>query len=242
VSDGPRPIRRRALVVGAARGIGRATAERLLAEGHDVTATWRSTEPPADGPEAIAWHRCDTTDPASVDALFASFAPGREPEILVANAALLRDRLSSRMTDDDVAAVVDVNLLGTFRVVRAALGPMTTARWGRVVLVSSIGGWVGVAGQANYAATKSAMIGMARSLASEVGRRGVTVNVVAPGPIETELIGAMSDRLQERFVAMAPSGRLGRPSEVAATIAHLASERAGATTGALIPVDGGIVA
>ena len=227
---------RRALVVGAARGIGRATAARLVADGHDVTATWHATEP--DPLEGVTWLRCDTTVPSEVDAAFA-MGPY---EVVVANAAVVRDRMSSRLTDEDWAAVVDVNLTGTFRVARAAVGQMASARWGRLVLISSVGAWVGAAGQASYAASKTGLLGMARALAREVGPRGVTVNVVAPGVIATELIAAMAPTLQERWVAQVPAGRMGSPDEVASTISFLCSEQAGFVTGALVPVDGGLVA
>ena len=252
------PTRRRALVVGAARGIGRATAAHLAAAGHEVTATWHTTEPPPDpdGDHAgvagaawvapVAWVRCDTTSAADVDRLFATnetdpAGPRTGYEIVVANAALVRDRLSSRMSDADFQAVVDVNLTGTFRVARAALAAMAPARWGRLVLVSSVGAWVGAAGQANYAATKTGLLGMARALAREAGPRGITVNVVAPGVIATELIEAMAPRLQERWTAQVPAGRMGTPAEVAAAIGFLCSDEAAFVTGALVPVDGGLV-
>ncbi len=235
MSQGPASTRH-ALVVGAARGIGRATAARLAAEGLPVTATWHTTEPePLPG---VTWIRCDTTVAAEVDALFAT-GPF---DVVVANAAIVRDRMSSRMSDDDFTAVVDVNLTGTYRVARAAITSMTQARWGRLVLVSSVGAWLGAAGQANYAATKTGLLGLARSLAREAGPRGVTVNVVAPGVIDTELIAAMAPALQERWRAQAPADRMGRPDEVAATIAFVCSDRAGHITGALVPVDGGLVA
>jgi NAD(P)-dependent dehydrogenase (short-subunit alcohol dehydrogenase family) len=228
-------------VVGAARGIGRATAARLAADGLTVTATWHATEPePLDG---VTWVRCDTTAAPDVDALFdGGSLHGGSFDVVVANAALVRDRMSSRMSDDDFTAVLDVNLTGTFRVARSALAAMASARWGRLVLVSSVGAWVGAAGQANYAATKTGLLGMARALAREAGPRGVTVNVVAPGVIDTELIAAMSPALQERWRKQVPAGRMGRPEEVAATIAFLCSERAAHITGALVPVDGGLVA
>jgi 3-oxoacyl-[acyl-carrier protein] reductase len=241
---------RSALVVGAARGIGLATARRLANSGHHVTGTWHTTEPPDGGAEgsattaawssAITWKQCDITSATSVDALFAEAA--KPFDIVVANAALVRDRMSSRMTDSDFAAVVDTNLTGTFRVARAALRSMTSARWGRLVLVSSVGAWVGAAGQANYAASKTGLLGMARALAREAGSRGVTVNVVAPGVISTELIAAMPEHLQERWVAQVPAARMGTPEEVAAAIAWLCSEDAAFVTGALVPVDGGLVA
>jgi len=231
---------RRALVVGAAQGIGRATAARLRADGHRVTATWHRTEPP-DRTSEIAWERCDITDPDSVDGLF-SAASDDPYDVVVANAAVVRDRLSSRMTDDDFDTVLAVNLTGTFRVARAALAPMASRRWGRLVIISSVGGWHGNAGQANYAAAKSGQLGMARALAREVGPRNVTVNVVAPGAVRTELIEAMSPKLQERWRQMVPAQRMGEPDEVASAIAYLASERAGFVTGALVPVDGGWLA
>lgn len=232
---------RHALVVGAALGIGRAIATDLVGRGHRVTATWHATEPePAPG---VTWVRCDTTVAGDVDRVFADVAAaGDRFDIAVANAALVRDRLSSRMTDDDFQAVVDVNLMGTFRVARAALAPMAAAGWGRLVLISSVGGWVGAAGQANYAATKTGLLGLARALAREAGPRGTTVNVVAPGVTATELLTAMAPRLQERWVAQVPAGRMGTPAEVAAAVGFLCSERAGFVTGALVPVDGGLVA
>ena len=226
-------------MVGAAQGIGRATALRLAGLGHRVTATWNRTEPEPD--EAVGWEHCDLTDAHSVAELFHRAAD--DPyDIVVANAAVVRDRLSSRMSDDDFEAVLAVNLTGTFRVARAALGPMTANRWGRLVVISSVGGWHGNAGQANYAASKAGQLGMVRALAREVGPRRVTVNVVAPGAIATELIAAMSPKLQKRWESMVPAQRMGSPDDIAATVAFLTSEPAGAITGALVPVDGGWLA
>lgn len=240
VDPGDRPVRN-VLVVGAARGIGLATAERFAAVGHRVTATWHHVEP-GDVP-AVEWVRCDMTDPGDVQALFDRSGPSQHPfEVVVANAALVRDRLSSRMTDDDFTAVVDVNLVGTFRVVRAALAAMTEARWGRVVVLSSIGAVYGNVGQANYAASKAGVEAMIRSLAREVGPRNVTVNAVSPGGVATELIAAMSPRLQRRWLAMMPAGRMAEPDEVAAAVTFLASERSRAITGTVLTVDGGAVA
>lgn len=239
-TDAP-PDRRCALVVGGVRGIGLATARRLSDDGLRVTATWYRTRPPVDANPAVAWRHCDTTDAASVGDLFAE-AEGTGPfDVVVANAAVLRDRLSSRLTDDDFRFVTDTNLAGTFRVARAALASMTRRRWGRLVLVSSAGGWYGFAGQANYAAAKAGLTGMARALAREVGPRQVTVNVVVPGPIDTELISAMPPRFLESWIPLVPAQRLGSVNEVASTIAYLASERSGAVTGALVPVDGGML-
>jgi 3-oxoacyl-[acyl-carrier protein] reductase len=238
------PSARRALVVGAPRGIGRAVTVALAADGHAVTGTWHTTDPgPSPDDAGVTWERCDVTDRASVDAVFERAAAGAGPyEVVVVNAAVVRDRLSSRMTDEDFDAVVDVDLAGAFRVARAALAPMAEARWGRVVLISSVGGWHGNAGQANYAAAKSGQLGMARALAREVGPRGVTVNVVAPGAVRTELIESMNPKMQARWEAQVPAGRMGTPEEIAAAVAFLASDEAGSITGALVPVDGGWLA
>lgn len=228
------------LVVGAARGIGLAIAKRFAADGHRVTATWHHREP-SDVAD-IAWVRCDMTDPADVRALFDRSGPQAPPfEVVVANAALVRDRLSSRMSDDDFTAVVDVNLTGTFRVARAALENMAAARWGRLVVISSIGAAYGNVGQANYAASKAGMEAMTRSLAREVASRDVTVNAVSPGGVATELIEAMSPRLQKRWLAMMPAGRLARPEEIAAAVMFFASDRSRSITGTVLAVDGGTV-
>lgn len=225
-------------MVGAARGIGRAIAETLSDHGHRVTGTWHTTEPPRNGP--LRWERCDITVPADVDRLFEQGGTGGEPfEIVIASSAIVRDRLSSRMSDQDFEAVLAVNLTGTFRVCRAALDPMSRRRWGRLILISSVGGWYGLAGQANYAASKAGLLGMARSLAHEVAPRGVTVNVVAPGSITTELTDTMPATFLDRWLRLVPLGRMGRSEEVASAVAFLASERAGFTTGTLVAVDGG---
>ncbi|MBX3284209.1 MAG: SDR family oxidoreductase [Actinobacteria bacterium] len=241
------PPSRSVLVAGAARGIGLATARRLAADGHRVTATWHVSEPADDAGGAedrsITWRRCDVTDPASVQAVVdEARADGHPFDVVVANAALVRDRMVSRMTEADFRAVIDVNLRGSFHLARAALSDMARARWGRVVFVGSVGGSYGLGGQASYSASKAGLLGLARSLAREVGPRGVTVNVVAPGPIDTELIAGMSTSLRERWKGLTPAERMGRPAEVAGAIAFLASEPAGAITGAVIPVDGGFLA
>lgn len=234
---------RSALVLGAARGIGLATVRRLAADGHHVTATWHRNEPADEGGPHVTWRRCDATVSAEVDALFGEARDRDQPfEVAVANAALVRDRMASRMTDDDFRAVLEVNLEGTFRVARAALADMARGRWGRLVFVGSVGGSYGLGAQASYSASKAGLVGMARSLAREVGSRGVTVNVVAPGPIDTELIAGMSRSQRERWRGITPAGRMGRPEEVAGAISFLTSERAGFITGALVPVDGGLLA
>jgi len=229
---------RRALVVGAARGIGRATALRLAGAGHRVTATWHRTEPDPD--PRLGWERCDITDPASVDTLFAAAAD--DPyDIVVANAALVLDRLSSRMTDADFEAVLDVNLTGAFRVARAALGPMAERRWGRVVLISSVGGWHGNAGQANYAASKAGQLGLARALAREVGPRGITVNIVDPGSTDTDMNPADGPTVSAELELMAVK-RYAQPDEIAAAVGYLAAAESQFITGASLAIDGGFTA
>lgn len=239
------PTSRSVLVAGAARGIGLATARRLAADGHRVTATWNTTEPAdeAAGADGLTWRRCDVTDPAAVAAVFDEARGLDDPfDVVVANAALVRDRMISRMTEEDFRAVLDVNLLGSFHLARAALSDMARRRWGRVVFVGSVGGAYGLGGQTSYSASKAALLGLARSLAREMGPRGVTVNVVAPGPIDTELIAGMATSLREKWRGLTPAGRMGHPGEVAGAISFLASERAGAITGTLVPVDGGFLA
>lgn len=239
------------LVAGAARGIGLATARRLAADGHRVTATWNTTEPaggtaaggPAGEDHGLAWRRCDVTDPDAVAAVFGEARTLGHPfDVVVANAALVRDRMASRMSEDDFRAVLDVNLTGSFHLARAALSDMARRRWGRVVFVGSVGGAYGLGGQTSYSASKAALLGLARSLAREVGPRGVTVNVVAPGPIDTELIAGMSASLRDKWRGLTPAARMGRPAEVAGAISFLASDRGGAITGTLLPVDGGFLA
>lgn len=241
--DAPAPSGRTALVAGAARGIGLATAKRLALDGVQVTATWNRTEPTDRSDPGIRWRRCDITQPEQIAAVVDEARQGDGPfDVVVANAALLRDRMISRLSDDDLRAVLDVNLLGAFGLVRATLGDMAHRRWGRVVLVGSVGGSTGLSAQTSYAASKAALLGLARSLAREVGRRGVTVNVVAPGPIATELVGSMSARRREQWRQQTPAARFGEPAEVAAAISFLASEPGGAVTGALLAVDGGFLA
>lgn len=228
-----------ALVTGGSRGIGLAVARRLAADGHTVVVGSRNKPDALD--DNLTWVQCDTTDTGSIDEAFAEVEDQLGvATIVVANAGITRDGLVLRMKDDDFTDVVDANLTGTFRTVRRAVKPMMKQRWGRIVLVSSVVGSVGQAGQANYAASKAGLVGLGRSLAREFASRGITVNLVAPGPIETDMLAKIG---QETIAAMAdsvPVGRVGTPEEVAAAVGYLASEAAGYVTGTTLAVDGGL--
>jgi 3-oxoacyl-[acyl-carrier protein] reductase len=227
-----------ALVTGGTRGIGLAVARSLRAAGQRVAVTHRSGGLPEEGIVSV---RCDVTSSEEVDAAFSSVEEQLGPvEVLVANAGVTADKLLLQMTDDDFMSVVDTNLVGAYRVTRRAVPRMIRARFGRIILISSVVGLTGSAGQVNYAASKSGMIGLARSLAREIGRRGVTVNVVAPGFVETDMTAVLPDSRRAEILSQVPLGRMGRADEVAATVRFLASDDAGYVTGAVIPVDGGI--
>ena len=231
--------RRVALVTGGSRGIGLATAKRLAADGHQVAVTWRSEPPPEDA--GLLAVKCDITDTEQVDAAFGEVEQALGPVgIVVANAGITRDQLTVRMSDADFDDVVDTNLAGGFRVARRGLRPMMKARWGRLVFVSSVVASTGGPGQANYAAAKAGLVGLARSLAREFGSRSITANVVAPGPIDTEMFEAVDEARQEAVIAAVPLARTGTVTEVAATIAFLCSDEASYITGAVLPVDGGL--
>ncbi|MGU3643538.1 3-oxoacyl-ACP reductase FabG [Microbacterium sp. C23T] len=225
------------LVTGGNRGIGRAIAERFVAEGYKVAVTARSGE----GPEGTLTVRADVTDAAAVDAAFTEVENTLGPvEIVVANAGITKDTLLLRMTEDDFDSVVATNLGGAFRVVKRASKGMLRARWGRVVLISSVVGLYGSAGQINYAASKSALVGFARSLTRELGARGITANVVAPGFIETDMTAELSDDTQAEYKKNIPAGRFASPDEVAGVVTWIASDDAAYISGAVIPVDGGL--
>lgn len=229
---------RTVLVTGGSRGIGLATAQLFADAGHRVAVTSR-TEAPDDS--RLLWAACDQADSDAVDAAYGSIEAELGPvEILVANAGITRDQLVLRMADDDFAAVVDTNLTGAYRMAKRAARPMLRARWGRLIFVSSVVGLLGSAGQVNYAASKAGLVGMARSLARELGSRGITANVVAPGPVATEMFGALNDEQQAAITGAVPLGRVAEPSEIAAAVAFLASEEGAYITGAVIPVDGGL--
>ena len=225
------------LVTGGNRGIGRAIAERFVAQGYKVAVTARSGE----GPEGTLTVRADVTDAAAVDAAFTEVEDTLGPvSIVVANAGVTKDTLLLRMTEEDFDSVIATNLGGTFRVVKRASKGMLRARWGRVILISSVVGLYGSAGQINYAASKSALVGFARSLTRELGGRGITANVVAPGFIETDMTAALADDTQAQYKKSIPAGRFATPDEVAGVVAWMASDDAAYISGAVIPVDGGL--
>ncbi len=228
----------RALVTGGNRGIGLAIARSLAEAGHAVAVTYRSGEPP----EGLVGVRCEVTDTASVDQAFAEAEQRLEGpiDILVANAGITRDQLLMRMSDEEYDAVVDTNLGGAFRCARRATKGMIRLRRGRIILISSVVGLYGSPGQANYAASKAALVGLARSISRELGGRGITANVVAPGFIETDMTDALPPDRKEAYLAAIPAGRFGATSEVAAAVRFLAGEDAAYITGAVIPVDGGL--
>ena len=227
------------LVTGGNRGIGLATAKRFQAAGHQVAVTARSGT--GDDLEGLFVVKCDVTDKDSVDAAVTEIEESLGPvEILVSNAGITRDGLVLRMSDDDFSEVLNANLTGGFRVARRVVKQMMRARWGRIVFVSSVVGLGGQAGQANYAASKAGITGLARSLAKEFAGRNITVNVVAPGPTDTDMLAALSDAQRTAMLNMVPLGRLGAPQEIAAAIGYLASEDAGFVTGTVLPIDGGL--
>lgn len=224
------------LVTGATRGIGRVIAEQFRDAGYRVAGTHRAS---GDVPEGVFPVECDITDQTQVDAAFERVENALGPVgVLVANAGVTKDTLIARMSDDDWDAVIDTNLTGTFRVVRRAARPMTRARFGRIILVSSVAGLLGSPGQVNYAASKAALVGMARSLSRELGGRNITANVIAPGIIETDMTAVLKDEVIAGYKARIPAGRLGQAENVAQAAVFLAG--ASYITGAVIPVDGGL--
>lgn len=228
---------RTVLVTGGNRGIGKAIAEEFVAQGHRVAVTVRSGEGPAGTLSVVA----DVTDAASLDAAFETIEEKLGPvEVLVANAGITRDMLLLRMSDEDFEDVLNTNLTGAFRVVKRATKGMMKARFGRVILISSVVGLLGSAGQVNYSAAKSGLVGMARSITRELGSRGITANVVAPGFIETDMTAALPEEQQEQYKKNIPAGRFATPSEVAKVVSWLASDESAYISGAVIPVDGGL--
>jgi 3-oxoacyl-[acyl-carrier protein] reductase len=230
------------LVTGGNRGIGLAIAQAFVAAGDQVAITARSGELPDElaGSDVLCV-RADVTDRASVDAAFDRVEAELGPvEVVVANAGITRDGLILRMSDEDIAAVLETNLVGAVRVARRAAKGMVRLRRGRLVFVSSVVGLLGSAGQVNYAASKAGLIGVARSLARELGSRGITANVVTPGFVDTDMTAVLSDERRAEITGAVPLGRYASPAEVAGTVVFLASDAAAYITGAVIPVDGGL--
>lgn len=226
-----------ALVTGASRGIGAAVAQRLLDKGYRVAGTSRS----GTGPEGVLTVPADVTDPAQVDAAFTRVEEEYGPvEVLVSNAGITKDTLLVRMKDEDWASVVSTNLTGGFLVVRRAARSMMRRRFGRIVLIGSVVASIGSPGQVNYAASKAGLIGVARSVARELGGRGVTCNVVAPGFITTEMTQDLGDELRTEYLRRIPVGRLGEVDDVANAVEFLCADQAGYLTGTVLPVDGGM--
>ena len=228
---------RTVLVSGGNRGIGYAIAERFIADGHRVAVTARSGK----GPVGSLTVTADVTDGESLDSAIAQVEAELGPiEVVVANAGITKDMLLLRMTDDDFETVIDTNLTGSFRLVKRSIKSMMKQRFGRVIFISSVVGLYGSPGQINYSASKSALVGFARSLTRELGGRGITANVVAPGFIETDMTASLPEEQQAEYKRNIPAGRFAQPSEVAAAVSWLASDDAAYISGAVIPVDGGL--
>ena len=233
------------LVTGGSRGIGLGCARHFQGLGDRVAVTYR-TAPPTDvaGPPGTAdllAVSCDVRDPAQVESAFKAVEEALGPvEVLVANAGVTKDTLLLRMGEEAWSEVIDTNLSGVYRVVRRAVGPMVRAHRGRIVLMSSVVGFFGSPGQVNYGAAKAGLVGLARSLAREVGSRGITVNVVAPGVVDTDMIASLGEQRVDQLLALVPLGRRASPADVAGAVAFLASDDAAYITGAVLPVDGGL--
>ena len=229
---------RNVLVTGGNRGIGLSIARALAEAGDHVVVTHRSGEPP----EGLQGVLCDVTDSASVDSAFsdAEGILGGPVEVLVANAGVTKDTLLMRMSDDEFDTVLDTNLTGAFRCARRAVKGMIRLRRGRIIFISSVVGLYGSPGQANYAASKAGLVGLARSISRELGGRGITANVVAPGFIETDMTAELPEDRKKAYQATIPAGRFAQPEEVAAAVRFLAGDDAAYITGAVIPVDGGL--
>ncbi len=225
------------LITGGSRGIGLACAQRFAALGDRVAVTYNSSAPP----EGFFGVSCDVTSGESVDAAFKAVESEFGPvEVLVSNAGITKDGLLLRMSETDFGSVIDANLTAAFRVAKRATQGMLRARAGRIIFMSSVVALLGSAGQANYAASKAGLVGLARSLARELGSRSITVNVVAPGPVETDMTAALGEKRLAELTAAVPLARMASPDEVAGVVSFLASADAAYITGAVIPVDGGL--
>lgn len=228
---------RTVLITGGSRGIGLACAQRFAALGDNVVVTYNSSPPPA----GFASVKCDVTSAADVDAAF-TFAESQfgAVQVLVSNAGLTNDGLLLRMSEESFTSVVDANLTAAYRVAKRGAQGMLRARSGRMIFMSSVVGMLGSGGQANYAASKAGLVGLARSIARELGSRNITANVVAPGPVATDMTAALSEQRLAELTAAVPLGRMATPEEIAGVVAFLASDDAAYITGAIIPVDGGL--
>ncbi|CAB4614032.1 MAG: SDR family oxidoreductase [Actinobacteria bacterium] len=225
------------LITGGSKGIGLACAQHFASLGDKVAITYNSTKPSDD----FFSVKCDVTSQADVDLAFAAVEEKfGTVQVLVSNAGITKDLLLLRMTENDFVSVIDANLTGAYRVCKRATQGMLRARSGRIILMSSVVGLLGSAGQANYAASKSGLVGLARSLARELGSRSITVNVVAPGPVETDMTAALTEEQRTKMIDAVPLGRTATPQEIAGVVAFLASSDAAYITGAVIPVDGGL--
>ena len=226
-----------ALVTGGNRGIGLAIARSLQSEGHRVVITYRSGTPP-EGFDAV---QMDVADGQSVESAFAKIENEiGQPEIIVANAGITKDTLVMRMSDEDFESVIDANLTGAFRVAKRATKGLLKLKRGRLIFVGSVVGSVGAAGQVNYSASKSGLVGMARSFARELGSRGITANVIAPGFVETDMTANLDEKRRGDIAAQVPLGRFCSAEEIAEVVSFIASSKASYITGAIIPVDGGL--
>jgi 3-oxoacyl-[acyl-carrier protein] reductase len=225
------------LITGGSKGIGLACAQHFASLGDKVAITYNSTKPTDD----FFSVKCDVTSQAEVDAAFSAVEEKfGAVQVLVSNAGITKDLLLLRMSENDFTSVIDANLTGAYRVCKRATQGMLRARSGRIILMSSVVGLLGSAGQANYAASKSGLVGLARSLARELGSRSITVNVVAPGPVETDMTAALTEEQRTKMIDAVPLGRTATPQEIAGVVAFLASQDAAYITGAVIPVDGGL--
>jgi len=230
-------VSRSVLITGGNRGIGLAIANTFAAQGDKVAVTYRGKPPP----EGLFGVRCDVTDADQVDAAFKEVEEAHGPvEVLVSNAGITDDTLLMRMSEEQFTSVLDANLTGAFRVAKRATRAMLKARWGRMVFISSVVGMLGGPGQVNYAASKAGLVGIARSIVREMGGRNITANVVAPGFVATDMTDALTDERRDAILAQVPAGRYGKPEEIAAVVAFLASDAGAYVTGAIVPVDGGL--
>jgi 3-oxoacyl-[acyl-carrier protein] reductase len=230
-------VARTVLVTGGNRGIGLAIAQAFAKQGDRVAVTHRGSG----APEGLFGVECDITDPAAVDAAFTAIEAELGPvEVLVANAGVTDDTLLMRMTEEQFGRVVETNLAGSWRCAKRATNKMLRARWGRLIFISSVVGLSGGAGQANYAASKAGLVGLARSITREIGTRNITANVVAPGYVETDMTAGLAEDLKQQYLKQIPAGRFAQPEEIAGVVTWLAGDSAGYVSGAVIPVDGGI--